>query len=98
MRHKAYALGLAYNIILTEMKKKQLWNAVSMKLGTNPFQGILYLVEKGDPYEMIKLREVIGNGDGCFEVDVDAESVKHFRLEDTFTNGLSDRVQALLAE
>ncbi|CAK0830665.1 unnamed protein product [Prorocentrum cordatum] len=98
VRHKAYALGLAYNIIQAEMKSKKLWNASSMKLGTNPFQGILYLMENGDPFEMVKLKEVNGNGDGRFEIGVDAVSFKHFHLEESFTNGISDRVQALLAE
>eukprot|EP00959_Pyramimonas_sp_CCMP1952_P110389 2309251-Pyramimonas_sp.AAC.1 len=80
------------------MKSKKLWNASSMKLGTNPFQGILYLMENGDPFEMVKLKEVNGNGDGRFEIDVDAVSFKHFHLEESLTNGISDRVQALLAE
>ena len=94
VRKKSYVLGQAYAIVKADTEAKKGWRG-AMRMGSNPFQGQLYLIENDDPWELVGAKDT---GDGkTFDVIPNVANL-HFGIEKSHAETIGERVQLRLKD
>ena len=67
-----------------------------MRMGSNPFQGQLYMIENDDPWELVSVKDT---GDGkTFDVVPHVANLVHFGIERAHAETIGERAQLKLKD
>eukprot|EP00959_Pyramimonas_sp_CCMP1952_P179916 3762304-Pyramimonas_sp.AAC.1 len=97
IRHRSYALGQCWQIVLGALREQCLW-LESMKLGSNPFTGHLHLYNSANEevWDLVKITER-DTSQGMFTA-VPLEDCHVIGLSKEFIDSISERVSAMVAK
>ncbi|CAK0807668.1 unnamed protein product, partial [Prorocentrum cordatum] len=97
IRQRSFALGQCWQLIMDEMKQTGL-RQLSMRLGSNPFAGVLHLSNSAteDAWDLVKISEHEGEL-GTFNVSPQ-DDMKEVGFDQAFIDALAERVASIVAK